>query len=245
MKKRKILIILLLILFLIGLAIFLYPVIQQARIDSQAKQTVQQFMADRPEEVPTHPQPDIADLEEQLPYFDLWYDSRFYNIHLAFNQQETLDSTSAYIQPQLTLPDYGLDSEVFGILTIPKLDLEMPIYLGASSSNLSKGAAVLGQTSLPMGEMNSNCVIAGHRGWNGADYFRYITELEPGDEVIITNLWGTIRYTVTETKIIEPNDVESIYIQPWRDMVTLMTCHPFASGGKYRYLVYCDRDTVA
>ena len=245
MKNRKLLFIALFVLFLIGLAIFLYPVIQQARIDSRTKQTVQQFMADRPEKVPTQPQPDIEDLEEQLPYFDLWYDARFYNIHLAFNQQETLDSAWAYIQPQLTLADYGLDSEVFGILTIPKLNLEMPIYLGANSSNLSLGAAVLGQTSLPMGEMNSNCVIAGHRGWNGADYFRYITELEPGDEVIITNLWETLRYTVTETKIIEPNDVESIYIQPGRDMVTLMTCHPFASGGKYRYLVYCDRDTVA
>lgn len=241
MKNRKLLFISLFVLFLIGLAIFLVPVIQKTRIDRQTTQTVQQFIINRPEEVPTQPQPDIEDLEEQLPYFDLWYDARSYNVQLLFDQQETLDSAWAYIQPQLTLADYGLDSEVFGIISIPKLDLEMPIYLGANSSNLSQGAAVLGQTSLPMGEMNSNCVIAGHRGWHGADYFRYITELEPGDEVIITNLWETLRYTVTETKIIEPTDVESIYVQPMRDMVTLMTCHPYASGGRYRYLVYCDR----
>lgn len=242
MKNRKLLFSALIVLFLIGLAIFLFPIIQKARIESQAKQTVEQFLSARPEIIPIKPQPNTENSEDQLPYYDLWQDAKMYNLQLLSAQREALSSSLDYIHPQLTLADYGLDSEVFGIISIPKLNLEMPIYLGASSSNLSKGAAVLGQTSLPMGGTNTNCVIAGHRGWNGADFFRYITELEPGDEVIITNLWRTIRYTVTETKIIEPDDVESIYIQPEREMVTLMTCHPFASGGRYRYLVYCDRE---
>lgn len=242
MKNRKLLFSALIVLFLIGLAIFLFPIIQKARIESQAKQTVEQFLSARPEIIPVKPQPNTENSEDQLPYYDLWQDAKMYNLQLLSAQREALSSSLDYIYPQLTLADYGLDSEVFGIISIPKLNLEMPIYLGASSSNLSQGAAVLGQTSLPVGGTNTNCVIAGHRGWNGADFFRYITELEAGDEVIITNLWRTIRYTVTETKIIEPNDVESIYIQPEREMVTLMTCHPFASGGRYRYLVYCDRE---
>ena len=242
MKNRKLLFSALIVLFLIGLAIFLFPIIQKARIESQAKQTVEQFLSARPEIIPVKPQPNTENSEDQLPYYDLWQDAKMYNLQLLSAQREALSSSLDYIHPQLTLADYGLDSEVFGIISIPKLNLEMPIYLGASSSNLSQGAAVLGQTSLPVGGTNTNCVIAGHRGWNGADFFRYITELEAGDEVIITNLWRTIRYTVTETKIIEPNDVESIYIQPEREMVTLMTCHPFASGGRYRYLVYCDRE---
>ena len=79
-------------------------------------------------------------------------------------------------------------------------------------------------------------------GGSEAITIAFMSTLNPGDEVIITNLWETLRYTVTQTKIIEPDDVESIYIQPGRDMVTLMTCHPFASGGRYRYLVYCDRE---
>lgn len=242
MRNRKLLFSALIVLFLIGLAIFLFPIIQKARIESQAKQTVEQFLSARPEIIPVKPQPNTENSEDQLPYYDLWQDAKMYNLQLLSAQREALSSSLDYIHPQLTLADYGLDSEVFGIISIPKLNLEMPIYLGASSSNLSQGAAVLGQTSLPVGGTNTNCVIAGHRGWNGADFFRYITELEAGDEVIITNLWRTIRYTVTETKIIEPNDVESIYIQPEREMVTLMTCHPFASGGRYRYLVYCDRE---
>lgn len=117
----------------------------------------------------------------------------------------------------------------------------MPIYLGASDDHLAAGAAQLSQTSLPIGGTNTNCVIAGHRGWRGADYFRYVPDLQIGDEIIITNLWETLTYTVVETDIIAPNDVDKILIQEGKDMLTLITCHPYASGGKQRYVVYCER----
>ena len=51
----------------------------------------------------------------------------------------------------------------------------------------------------------------------------------------------TISYTVTSTDIIEPNDVSKILIQENREMLTLLTCHPYASGGRQRYVVYCER----
>ena len=35
--------------------------------------------------------------------------------------------------------------------------------------------------------------------------------------------------------------MNAILIQKDRDMITLLTCHPYASGGKYRYLVFCER----
>ena len=76
---------------------------------------------------------------------------------------------------------------------------------------------------------------------NKDGYFKEIELLEVGDEVTITNIWGTLTYVVTEIKIINPNDVNAILIQKDRDMITLLTCHPYASGGKYRYLVFCER----
>ena len=109
---------------------------------------------------------------------------------------------------------------------------------------MAKGAVHLGETSLPIGGENTNSVIAGHCGWNGAHYFRYLSDLEPGDEIIITNLWETLTYTVTDSKIIDPNETDSILIQEGRDMLTLLTCHPYASGGKQRLLVFCDRQTT-
>ena len=65
--------------------------------------------------------------------------------------------------------------------------------------------------------------------------------VEVGDEVTITNLWGTLTYKVTGIQIISPNDVNAILIRPGKDMITLLTCHPPNSGGKYRYLVFCER----
>lgn len=106
---------------------------------------------------------------------------------------------------------------------------------------MADGAAILSQTSIPIGGANTNAVIAGHRGYRGASYFRYITELEIGDQVIITNLWESLSYEVVEKKIIQPYEVEEILIQPGEDMITLLTCHPYASGGKQRYVIYCAR----
>ena len=122
------------------------------------------------------------------------------------------------------------------------MELTMPVYLGASDAHLAEGAAVLGNTSAPIGGANTNSVIAGHRGWKGADYFRHIDRLQVGDTVTLTNLWETLIYTVTDIQIIQPHEIEKIKIQQGRDLLTLVTCHPYASGGKQRYVVYCEKN---
>lgn len=164
-----------------------------------------------------------------------------YNRKLFQTRQEGIKGLESLEESCFQLSDYGITGEVFGVLSIPALDLEMPVYLGASSQNMALGAAQLGQTSVPVGGKNTNTVIAGHRGWNGADYFRYITELVPGDRITITNLWETLEYAVVGTRIISPDDVDAIKIQPDKDMITLFTCHPYASGGRQRYLAFCER----
>lgn len=111
------------------------------------------------------------------------------------------------------------------------------VYLGASSQNMALGAAQLGQTSIPVGGKNTNAVIAGHRGWNGADYFRYITELVPGDHITITNLWETLEYAVVGTRIISPDDVDAIKIQPGKDMILRLN----PQKGDYNLYCYCYR----
>ena len=87
-------------------------------------------------------------------------------------------------------------------------------------------------------------VIAGHRGWRGADYFRHIDRLQAGDTVKLTNLWEILTYTVTDIEIIQPHEVDKIKIQQSRDLLTLLTCHPYASGGRQRFVVYCERTEV-
>ena len=246
---RKIVILIMLLIFAAGLGVLLYPSLQGAITDHRIVQEAHEFLemletiptkSEAEETEPTEPTDPIE--TEPVLYPELLNAMQSYNQQIWEEKQAGLCDPWSYEQPSFTLGDYGLEDEVFGVITIPRLQLEMPIYLGATYKHMADGAAHLSQTSLPIGGENTNCVIAGHRGWGGASYFRYITELEAGDEVIITNLWGELRYTVTETKIIDPNDVEEILIQQDRELLTLLTCHPYASGGKYRYVVYCERN---
>lgn len=235
-KWRKVLILLMLIVFIAGLGILLYPCVQGAVKDFQMTQEARAFL----ENVPTSPEgtePDIPnpEMSEPILYPELLEAMKNYNKKIWEEKQAGLCDPWAYEQPSFSLSNFGLEDEMFGVICIPKLDLELPIYLGATYQHMAGGVAHLSQTSLPIGGENTNCVIAGHRGWGGASYFRYITDLKPGDEVIITNLWETLTYEVVGTEIIQPNDVEKILVKEGRDMLTLLTCHPYASGGRQRY----------
>ena len=164
-----------------------------------------------------------------------------YNRQLYAEKQCNLTDLEACEEPAADLTAYGIGDEIIGILEIPAMELIMPVYLGASDAHLAAGAAVLGNTSAPIGGDNTNSVIAGHRGWRGADYFRHIDRLAVGDTVTLINLWETLTYTVADIQIIQPHEVDKIKIQQGRDLLTLITCHPYASGGRQRYVVYCER----
>ena len=234
------------LLFLAGLAIFLYPHIQGAALEQESSQAAEEFRNALTTPAPTPPtqmETEVIVTPTPMPHADLYEAMREYNRQIYDDRQADFSGPWAYADPGLDLSPYGLDSGVIGVISIPKLALVMPLYLGATHDNLAAGAAVLGQTSLPIGGENTNCVIAGHRGWNGADYFRYVDTLAVGDEVILTNLWETLNYRVVESRIIYPDETEAVHIQEGRDQVTLLTCHPYASGGKQRLLVFCERVT--
>lgn len=249
-KRRKRAIVVSLVLFLIGTVIALLPWFHSLWADHTMRRDIEAFLSYVevkpyvPGQTAPHEPTEDGELEEEtIPaeHTRLWLDAKDYNESIFQDGQKGLSNPSAYEKSDFRLTDYGLESEVFGVLSIPRLELNMPIYLGATRENMANGAAVMGQTSLPIGGSDTNCVLAGHRGWNGAAYFLYINQLEPRDTVTVTNLWETLTYTVTETKIINPNDVDAIHIQPGKELLTLLTCHPPASGGKQRYLVFCER----
>ncbi len=236
LRLKLALMVVLLCLAFASAAVAVKPLVYKVEKTQEIRHEIKQFQANVKESVRAAQQQAVS-----LPYGQLLEAMQYYNMNLYANSQHDLNSRSAYEMSQFKLTDYGVPDETFGIITIPKMDLEMPLYLGASNENMANGAAVLSQTSIPIGGNNTNAVIAGHRGYGGYSYFRYIELLEVGDEVTIKNLWKTLTYKVTEIKIVTPDDVQSILIQPDKDMITLLTCHPYASGGKYRYLVFCER----
>lgn len=235
-RLRLAVMVLLLCLGAAGAALAVKPWLFRMEKGMEIKKEVSQYM-----EIKETIQKVSEEQQEPIPYAELLDDMQHYNMRIYTYKQRDLNSRSAYELSEFTLTDYGLPDEKFGVISIPKLDLEMPLFLGASEANMAAGAAVLSQTSIPVGGDSCNAVIAGHRGWNGYPYFLDIEKLEEGDEVFITNLWGTLCYRVTEIQIIAPSDVNAILIRPGRDMITLLTCHPPNTGGRYRYLVFCER----
>ncbi len=163
-----------------------------------------------------------------------------YNQNLYTSGQSDLVDAFSYEDASFNLKEFGFEEEMIGYISIPKLNLALPIYLGASKTNLRNGATHLSQTSLPIGGENTNAVIAAHRAMSTADMFRYINLLEPGDVIIITNFKETLTYTVTECVIIEPHEIDRVLIRPGKDMITLISCHPYGSDVA-RYVVYAER----
>lgn len=223
---RKKALILAALLAVTGSCVLLWPVFTGHRLQADTDEAAQAFLEER---------------KPEQSYPELLAALQDYNQRIYAEKQSDLTSLEACEEPAVDLAAYGIEDEILGVLEIPAMDLTMPVYLGASDEHLAIGAAVLGSTSAPIGGDSTNCVIAGHRGWRGADYFRHIDRLQMGDTVTLTNLWETLTYTVADIRIIQPHEVEKIKIQPNRDLLTLLTCHPYASGGRQRFVVYCER----
>ena len=252
-KGKRILRICMALLFLYGLGICLYPAFYGLRTDHSAHKTVVEFYEYVETLIPTVttvPEESTQDNTEVTPtapvssepaFPELLEAMKAYNLRIWEEKQVGLSDPWAYQQPSFDLDAFEVPDGIIGVLSIPALDAEFPIYLGATSSNMAKGVVHLSQTSLPIGGINTNTVLAGHRGWNGADFLRYIEKLKVGDRVTVRNLWGELVYEAVEIRIIEPHEVEHILIQEGKDLLTILTCHPYASGGKQRYVVYCER----
>ena len=224
-----------LLLLLAGLTAFLAPDIYSLVFQQQTKEVVRKFREAHSVSQNAAELPRQAALSEQ-ENSGLLEQIRQYNAEIYTSKQAGLVDAWSFTENPF---GFALEDDLFGCITVPAMDVELPLYLGASETNMAKGAVVLGQTSVPVGGESTNAVIAAHRGYHGAPYFREIERLNIGDSVEVTNPWETLTYTVTDIAIIRPDDLSAVQIQEGRELLTLITCHPYRSGGKYRYVVSC------
>ncbi len=152
----------------------------------------------------------------------------------AFNEMlYEIGSKTAFSSTDL-LEEYGyydiLDvtgTGIIGYITIEAINVELPIYHGTSSSVLASGAGHLEGSSLPIGGESTHAVISAHRGLPSATLFTHLDSLEIGDTFTITVLGEVLTYEVDQISIVEPSEMEYLYIEDGKDYVTLMTCTPY------------------
>ena len=228
------------LIMLAGLGLLTGPFLLGAREEKVQNQVVDSFYqgVGKAQTVPTA-LPTVETQTPQEPQDPFYQAAKAYNASLLSSGQEAMTSRSDLEQFALSALDYGYAENIIGTIQIPRMEIELGLYLGANSENMAKGAAIFGMTSLPLGRESENVVIAGHRGWRGAPMFREIQKLQIDDPIYVTTPWQTLVYRVFEIRIVTPEDNTWCKIQQGRTLISLMTCHPYGQNYQ-RYIVLAE-----
>ena len=217
---------------LVGLSLLLWPEARNAVYDRDIA-TLRAEFAQANEPGPG---------ESSSPREDLYQLLTAENERLFASGQAGLSDPFAYESIAVDLSAYGLVDNRIGFIAIPAIGIDLPIYLGASREHMKRGAVHLTHTSYPIGGINTNAVIAAHRG-SVVVMFRDIDKIVPGDAIIITNFRERLVYQAVESAIIDPDEIDRITIVPDRDLITLLSCHPRGVNDR-RIVVYAERVMV-
>lgn len=248
--KRVALLVCAVILIVSGMIATCIPFLINTSYQNKQKTSIEKFIQDCSEASVIETVPDVSDVTPNQKVQNaviikrdlkrLRRDIIEYNKRIYKEEQCNLKDKSSYQVASLNLSDYGFQDNIYGYLTIDKLNLSMPIYLGANDYNMSLGAAHMSQTSIPYGSANTHSVIAGHCGYGYMNYFRHIDSLKSGDEIKVTTPFGQLEYEVIDKVIIKPSEFEPLRIKEGEDLLTLFTCYPYPTN-KYRCCVICER----
>ena len=203
--------IILILIFLVGLSVMLYPSVS----DAVNRKHQSRAVAGYTEEVEQ-----LSDADYQT-YFDA-ADAYNRQLNTTPNAFYKPDLVSGYTQ---TLDISG--TGIMGYITIPKISVELPIYHGTDEGVLQVAAGHLEGSSLPVGGAGTHAVISAHRGLPSAKLFTNLDELEVGDRFTITVLNRVLTYEVDQISIVLPTEIDQLLPTEGMDYVTLMTCTPY------------------
>ncbi|WP_367367130.1 sortase [Leuconostoc pseudomesenteroides] len=127
------------------------------------------------------------------------------------------------------------------VITIPKINVEYPIFNDTSDESLAKGAGFLEDFDRPDAGKGGLTVIAAHRLWRTHLGFLRLNELGKGDTFQVLYQGVTYHYRVFKKVAIPVSQLETIHdlASPTKSRAALYTCHPFPTT-KERLLVVGD-----
>lgn len=139
------------------------------------------------------------------------------------NEAEIPDHLRPMVQSLKDLPIPPSRPEQAIRIQIPALNVDAPIVQGDGWEQLKKGVAQHLGSANP-GEIG-NMVLSGHNDVYG-EIFRYLDQLQPGDEITVFTQKRQYTYIVSGTVIVEPTQVE--VMAPTSDpTTTLISCYPY------------------
>ena len=224
-QMKKIRVIFCVIIFMTGLGIASYPFISNMVAQRHASQVVKDY------------ETNVEEMDEEkidaMKEAAKKYNEQLRNVVSVDDENENNEQGESYAD----LLNIG---ESLGYITIPKIDVNLPIYNGTSQDVLSKGVGHMEQSSYPLGGESTHCVLTGHRGLPSAVLFTDLDKLEIGDEFYLHVLDEILAYKVDQIKVVEPNESGDLEIIDGKDYCTLVTCTPYAINS-HRLLVRGER----
>lgn len=221
--KSKIKKLVLLVIFLIGAGVFLYPAISQWNATRQSVLAVKAYIGD----------------VEYLPqeyYDEMWEAAEAYNKELsgnAINDPFAMNTDAKLPSGYETILNIN---GVMGYVEIPKIKVSLPIYHGVSEEVLQKGIGHMEGSALPIGGEGGHVLLTGHTGLPNARLFTDLNQLELGDQFNVRVLNKELVYQVDQIKVVTPDDVSNLLTEEEEAYVTLITCTPYGINS-HRLLV--------
>lgn len=211
----------LILMFLAGVSLLLYPTVSDYWNSLHASQAVAAYA----ENVQSMEQQQYDDLLEKAREYNQELSSQTMDFYLT--EEKRLDYES-----QLNVGGTG----IIGYIEIPVISISLPIYHGTSESVLQIAVGHLDWSSLPVGGDSTHCILSGHRGLPSAKLFTNLDEMNLGDTFVIRVLDEVLTYEVDQILIVEPTDTSALMIEQGKDLCTLMTCTPYGINS-HRLLV--------
>jgi sortase A len=210
--KKRLFTILIVLTLLSGLSLILYPAVSDFLNQAGRTRDIKNYASSV----------SAIDAEE---YGRLWSGAEEYNAKLAQKPAHWKLSQSEINEYESQLNVSG--SGVMAYVEIPKLGCSLPVYHGTSADVLQIAVGHLEGSSLPVGGKSTHCVLSGHRGLPSAKLFTDIDQLQEGDKFLLQMLDRTLTYEVDQIRIVLPQELQDLEIDPNQDYVTLITCTPY------------------
>ncbi len=213
------------IIFLVGLAVFLYPSVSNyinSKNQSRAISSYQEALSSFTEE----------------DYSKLWDAAYAYNEALVDKRMNFELSDEELSEYNSILDATG--TGIIGYIEIENIGVNLPIYHGTDESVLQVGIGHLEGTSFPTGTTSTHAVLSGHRGLPSSKLFSDLDQMIVGDTFLLHILDQTFAYQVDQINIVLPEETSDLAIQPGKEYVTLVTCTPYGVN-THRLLVRAKR----
>ncbi len=219
MKKKSSKIVIILI-FLAGLSLLLYPLVANQWNNHRQKLLISNYERIVADKEAAGNIDYAAEMKKAEAYNDALLPSILPDSFAVAEAQTEADSS---YENSLNIAGDGM----MGIVEIPKIDIKLPIYHGTSDEVLQKAAGHLEGSSLPIGGENTHAVISAHRGLPSASLFTDLDQLEIGDHFLIHVLDETLCYEVDQILVVDPEDTSALAVEDGEDLMTLLTCTPY------------------